>query len=672
MKPLSKALAPFVVLALVQPADGVGACPSNETVGLLQLRTEPQDAASQEGSAIVLEASRVGAGHMPTFHIFEDFEGEYPNSNMTRIGRYREFNLGETSDVGGGAEGTLKYLEDEQDSATTWLVWPNGITIEVGTTFQAYLRFTSVSSWVYFAFDVPPDGNMRVLRILEQPQVAEGPRDVRMTEHNIQTFFPFALSDSRTLAVSQSGDYRFQWLKFQVTVKEPGVAFARLFDNTSTPVVTGTHTFTNNLGSGQQLAFELLFGAQIDQLATCQENRYPDGLTAKAISSSTTCGARVDYKMPVSCTEDVNYTCSPSSGSFFEAGTTQVLCWANHTFGNLTHSFNLTLEVVDDTPPVLVNLTDIAVDTCGDVAQVSHAVAAIDNCQADVEAMCNFPSGSWFGVGNTTVECRATDAAGNSASGSFVVTVTGDETAPSLSQLPDIRKTIRERTATVTFDVEAYDNCTGGVVAVCAPASGGQFEVGSTLVECTATDTAGNTGSMNFTVNLTGGSNSTPPPIGDLPDINVTAAGCADGAQVTFADVAPGVYCSPPSGSWLPLGSTTVHCSVTDGFGNSNTSSFQVLVTPNASAPPRFGPTPDIEVVAYGTTFLKQVDFQVSATGPCEVVSTTCVPPPGSLFPIGKTKVTCSAKDSAGNVARTDFRVVVHYHFYHRRTRRHR
>ena len=47
---------------------------------------------------------------------------------------------------------------------------------------------------------------------------------------------------------------------------------------------------------------------------------------------------------------------------------------------------------------------------------------ATDNADTSPDILCNTVSGSTFPVGVTTVECAATDAAGNSAVCSFTVT----------------------------------------------------------------------------------------------------------------------------------------------------------------------------------------------------------------------------------------------------------
>ena len=89
-----------------------------------------------------------------------------------------------------------------------------------------------------------------------------------------------------------------------------------------------------------------------------------------------------------------------------------------------TASASQTITVIDSTPPTITCPADIAVNappgTCS--ASVNFSVTASDNCS--VPTVVSSPaSGSVFPVGTTTVVATATDAAGNSRSCSFTVTV---------------------------------------------------------------------------------------------------------------------------------------------------------------------------------------------------------------------------------------------------------
>ncbi|EWG12948.1 HYR domain-containing protein [Cytobacillus firmus] len=108
------------------------------------------------------------------------------------------------------------------------------------------------------------------------------------------------------------------------------------------------------------------------------------------------------------------------------------------------------------------------------------------------------------------------------------------------------------------------------------------FQVGTTNVVCTVTNTDGNTDSVEFTVTV----NDTEPPKITCPnDIRVTVDAGEGGMIVTFpppdvSDNCPGVtvVCSPSSGSFFPAGNTVVNCTATDGSGNTAECSFTVTV----------------------------------------------------------------------------------------------
>lgn len=75
------------------------------------------------------------------------------------------------------------------------------------------------------------------------------------------------------------------------------------------------------------------------------------------------------------------------------------------------------------------------------------------------------------------------------------------------------------------------------------------------------------------------------PPQFQLPGDMTVPATSPSGATVTYTatatdniDPAPGVSCTPASGSTLPLGSTVIQCVATDQAGNEKPGSFTVTV----------------------------------------------------------------------------------------------
>jgi hypothetical protein len=121
--------------------------------------------------------------------------------------------------------------------------------------------------------------------------------------------------------------------------------------------------------------------------------------------------------------------CDPNSGETFPLGRTRVTCTATDNAGNKgTDSFFV--RVVDTEAPTLY-LPSSPVTGCacydpftGDY--VTWSISAADNVDGSAGVTCSPASGSFFLVGDTIVSCSATDSAGNTTSGSFVVTVYQD------------------------------------------------------------------------------------------------------------------------------------------------------------------------------------------------------------------------------------------------------
>ena len=112
-------------------------------------------------------------------------------------------------------------------------------------------------------------------------------------------------------------------------------------------------------------------------------------------------------------------------------------------------------------------------------------------------------------MGQTIVTCTASDAAGNSGTVSFTVSVvnteaTGDTIAPSLTAVQNISvEAIVANGAEVTFDIPtATDNEAVTFGPSCTPESGYFFPIGDTTVTCIAKDEAGNQGTSTFTVSV--------------------------------------------------------------------------------------------------------------------------------------------------------------------------
>jgi Ca2+-binding RTX toxin-like protein len=162
-----------------------------------------------------------------------------------------------------------------------------------------------------------------------------------------------------------------------------------------------------------------------------------------------------------------------------------------------------TPEEEDTTPPTLTVPGDITEEaTSPNGAVVTFEVTAQDTVDGSVPVTCTPASGSTFPIGDTVVECTATDAAGNTATASFMIIVQ-DTTAPVITVPGDItEEATSPNGAVVTFEVTAQDTVDGSVPVTCTPASGSTFPIDTTTVNCEATDAAGNTATASFTVTV--------------------------------------------------------------------------------------------------------------------------------------------------------------------------
>ncbi len=180
---------------------------------------------------------------------------------------------------------------------------------------------------------------------------------------------------------------------------------------------------------------------------------------------------------------------------------------------------------------------------------------------------------------------------------------------------------------------------TGATVA-CTPASGSNFPVGVTTVNCTATS-GQQTASCSFTVTVTG-----PPTIMCPPNQTITSNNPA-GAVVVYPrpvsnDPNAAIACVPPPDSVFPPGTTTVMCMATNAAGNASCS-FTVTV----NTPPAITCSSNITVVSETPTAVQYAQPIVTGTG----VTTTCMPASGSTFPVGTTTVTCTAMNAVATVS---------------------
>ena len=390
----------------------------------------------------------------------------------------------------------------------------------------------------------------------------------------------------------------------------------------------------------------------------------PTDITTEATGPS---GAAVSFTASANDLVDgaITPTCDHASGSTFPLSTTLVTCSATDAAGN-TGSASFSVTVVDTTAPFISgtpsNITKEATSAAGATATYTSPTAN-DLVSGSVAVTCSPASGSTFALGTTTVNCSASDAAGNTASSSFTVTVV-DTTAPTIaphSNVGPIEATGPSGAAATYTSPTANDLVSGSVAVTCSPASGSTFALGTTTVNCSASDAAGNTASSSFTVTVV----DTTPPTLTLPGPTTAEATGSSGAAATYAasasDLVSGsvaVNCSPASGSTFGLGATTVNCSASDAAGNIASGSFTVTVVD--TTPPTVTVPANITAEATGPSGAA-VTFTATASDLVDgVIAPTCSPLSGSTFALdATTTVTCSATDAHGNTGSASFSVSV-------------
>jgi hypothetical protein len=340
----------------------------------------------------------------------------------------------------------------------------------------------------------------------------------------------------------------------------------------------------------------------------------------------------------------------------------------------LTATYDVVVSCSDSTPPSLslpANQTVEATSASG--AAVSYTATATDAVDGAVTPSCSPSSGSTFALGTTTVNCSATDLAGNTSSSSFTVTVR-DTTPPTVTAPANVSgvEATGPSGATVTYGAASATDVVDGTVSTsCSPASGSTFAIGTTTVTCSATDAHSNTGSATFTVSV----GDTVPPAVTVPGNQLIEATGPSGAAYTYSPApsasdavagAPAVTCNPVSGSTFAITTTHVTCSASDGT-NTGYGYFDVTVQ-DTRGPALSGIPATATLEATSSTGAPLASFAPSATdvvdGARSVVcandATHAVITSATVYALDETThVTCTASDTHGNTSTATYAITV-------------
>ena len=312
------------------------------------------------------------------------------------------------------------------------------------------------------------------------------------------------------------------------------------------------------------------------------------------------------------------------------------------------------VEVPDYTGPVSVTYSGIGASDTSGIASFS----------------CNPASGSTFALGTSApVTCNATDTVGNTASGSFTVTVT-DTTAPAAPTVTGgPTGPTNDATPTFTFSPVngatsyrcAIDDPTPGATCSASGFTAGSLGDGGHVFYVTAADGSGNTGpagSRSFSVDRTAPSLVLPGQSVEVPDYTGPVSVTYSGIGASDTSGIASFSCNPASGSTFALGtSAPVTCNATDTVGNTASGSFTVTVTdttapaaPTVTGGPT-GPTNDATPAFTFSPVDGATSYRCAIDDPTPTTSCTPAGFTSPTTPDGGHTFYVAARDTAGNLS---------------------
>ncbi len=404
---------------------------------------------------------------------------------------------------------------------------------------------------------------------------------------------------------------------------------------------------------------------QSGNVATCsfnifvKDNRFPEFITPCpaniTVNAGTNCSATANWTAPTAfdaCDQLVLPVMSSfTPGQTFAAGPTIVTYTATDQSGN-SISCSFTVNVIETVAPTVDCPADTTIvisnNACMAAVTWPNAVAQ-DNCGGQLNLQSDVPNGSSLPTGFTIVEYTATDASGNTATCSFVVTVI-ENTAPTIDCPANLTTSVDDSqpgqcggVATWATAV-ASDNCSA-VTVIPTIQPGSYLSLGTHTIRYTASDASGNTATCTFTVTV---EDKAPPILTCPPPQSFTLAPDQCSAIVswqepTLADIVEncgiatfftvGNFDSPDT---LVVGNYAITYIAIDNAGNFGQCVFNVMI--RDTVPPVLSGCPNDSVVVTNGCFVPFNFTLPTGSDNCDNnVSVTVAPANGSLLPAGST-----------------------------------
>lgn len=256
----------------------------------------------------------------------------------------------------------------------------------------------------------------------------------------------------------------------------------------------GTYTITYTATDGTNTSTATRTVHVVDTTAPIITLNGANSMTVECHTSFTDPGASAadscDTSVPVTPSGSVNVDVP---------GTYTITYTASDDSGNAAASVTRTVNVVDTTAPTINCPANIVVNlpanSAATTVPVNFNVTASDSCSTTATVTTSHASGANFPVGTTTVTATATDAAGNTSTCTFDVTVhylfTGFFSP--ISNLPTVNTVKAGSAIPIKFSLSGYKGL--NIFAIDSPASGVvTCNSSDPAVDLTEIDTPGNSG----------------------------------------------------------------------------------------------------------------------------------------------------------------------------------
>jgi len=319
----------------------------------------------------------------------------------------------------------------------------------------------------------------------------------------------------------------------------------------------------------------------------------------------------------------------------------------NQTTQNTSAIQNTTNSLITDpndkTPPSITAPNDMTIEATGILTPVSIGQATATDDTKVISITNNGPSK--FPLGTTMVTWTAMDAGGNVAQAVQKITIV-DTTPPTLTAPPNVtfEATSADHNVVNLGLPSAYDAV--GVESITNDAPP-YFSIGQTVVTWKAFDQSGNVATAKQTITV---QDTKPPTIHAPPDITQEATSAADNivnlGNATVTDIEQ-VIITNNAPKVFPLGTTTVTWTATDTSGN--TASASQIIKIVDTTPPKISPPPNVifEATSLTDNQVPLGNATVTDNGIIQSVTNNAT----KTFPLGKTVVLWTAKDTSGNIS---------------------